>query len=214
MSRPGFFAIILTLLILTGPTHLLAADVPDPPQVEVSFATEGPLSLFCSPAGGGHPFTQAFDPMGNQVDGTLSIILYDNGGVPVPNYPNEDLWLMDFDEDLAICNSGTICDENTDPDGRTYWSNSLSVGGHAEPVGDNRITINVNGWGLDNPDLAEFRINSSDINGDLSVNLLDLTMFSYLYFGPYGYEGDFHWDGVINLADLAAMARTYWTECP
>jgi hypothetical protein len=217
MSRSRFFAIFLILLVLAGSTHLLAADLPDTPYVEVSFATEGPLSLFCAPNGGGHHFTQAFDQAGNQVDGTLTIILYDDmppWGEPVANYPNEDIWLMDVQGDLVVCNRGSICDVNTDANGMTYWSNPLQTGGHAEPVGGNQVAIFVSGWVLESPTLSDFRINSADLNGDLWVSLHDIVLFTEIYFGPYAYEGDFHWDGVINLSDLAEFARTYGAECP
>jgi len=217
MSRPGFSAFILILLVLAGSTLLPAADIPVEPYIEASFATEGPLSLFCSPDGGGYPFSLAFDQAGNQVDGTLTIILYNDyppWGEPVANYPNEDIWLMDVDGDLAACNSGTICDVNTDANGMTYWSGSLHVGGHAEPVGGNQVAISVSGWVLEVSALEEFHLNSADLNGDRWVSLHDVVLFTEIYFGPYAYEGDFHWDGVVNLSDLAAFARTYGAECP
>jgi hypothetical protein len=217
MIRSGFFAFLLILLILAGPTQIFAANIPVEPYVEASFATEGPLSLFCSPNGAGNPFTEAFNQFGDQVDGTLTIILYDDmppWGEPVANFPSEDIWLMDIDGDLAVCPGGSICDQNTDPDGMTFWSNPLLAGHHAEPVGGNQVAIVINGWVLDSPALSDFRINSADLNGDLWVSLHDVVLFTEIYFGPYAYEGDFHWDGVVNLSDLAAFTRTYGTQCP
>ncbi len=217
MSRPGFFALCLVLLIFAGADQLFGADIPVEPYVEASFATEGPLSLFCSPNGEGYPFTEAFDQTGNRVDGTLTIILYDDmppWGEPVPNFPDEDIWLMDTNGDLAVCQGGTVCDQNTDANGMTYWSNPLLLGRNAEPVGGNQVAIIVNGWVLDSPALSDFRLNSADLNGDLWVSLHDIVLFTELYFGPYSYEGDFHWDGVLNLSDIVEFARTYGAECP
>ena len=46
------------LLIMGVPVQIPAANVPLPPYVEVNIATEGPLSIFCTPDGGGYPLTQ------------------------------------------------------------------------------------------------------------------------------------------------------------
>ena len=136
MKRRGLGVLIFTLTILSGATLCAAADIPVEPYVEVSFATEGPLSLCNFPNGGGKPFTQAFGPNGQVVDGTLTIILFDDmppWGDPVPNYPKEDLWLEDLHGGLVSCQGGTIPDENTDEVGMTFWTHPLLAGGHAQP---------------------------------------------------------------------------------
>lgn len=193
------------------------ADIPVEPYVEVSFATAGPLSLVCAPDGGGLPFTQAFDPQGQQVDGTLTIILYDDippWGSPVPHFPHEDIWLMDLHGELALCQEGSLPDQDTDADGMTYWSQPLRTGGHAEPDGDNQLAIFVMGWDLGLEGLAEFRVNSPDQNGDQVVNLSDIALFVSKYFGGYDYASDFHWDGVLNLSDIVYLARSVGAQCP
>jgi len=217
MTRTLFFALLLVLGILVGPTQVGAVDIPTEPYVEATFATEGPLSLFCSPDGAGYPFTQAFNAQGEWVDGTLSIILYSDmppWGEPVANYPKEDIWLMDNEGDLVPCNGGSIPDQNTDAEGMTMWTNPLRAGGHVEPGDNNQVAFFVIGWILEPPTMLDFRLNSTDLNGDGLVNLVDFASFSEMYFGPYEYACDFHWDGVFNLLDLVEMSSTYGAQCP
>ncbi len=56
--------------------------------------------------------------------------------------------------------------------------------------------------------------NSPDINADLTVNLIDLSIFAFDYFGSYSFRSDFFWDGEINLIDLASMTWLIGDTCP
>ena len=58
------------------------------------------------------------------------------------------------------------------------------------------------------------RFNSPDINADLEVNLIDVVLFTWDFFGEYHYRSDFVWDGEINLLDLAVMARSQGVRNP
>jgi hypothetical protein len=58
------------------------------------------------------------------------------------------------------------------------------------------------------------KFNSPDINGDLTVDLSDLSLFAGNFFGAYHHRGDFNNDGIINLSDLAIFATGYQTVCP
>ena len=71
-------------------------------------------------------------------------------------------------------------------------------------------------WGLSGPNVAcclnldtHLRINSPDINGDLTVNVTDLSMFATDFFGAYDYRSDLHWNGAIDLGDLTYFSRAY-----
>ena len=207
----------LALLVLLSGTPLLAADIPLEPYVEASMATPGPLSLFVVPDGEGHPLTRAYNSLGQEVDGTITMTLYDQippWGVPVPGFPREDIWLMDVAGGLASCQEGTIPDSDTDALGVTSWSGALMAGGSAEPGSGNQFAINVNGWILAETMLTQLRANSADTNGDGVVNLTDVAVFSSGYFGPYTYAHDFKWDGVVNLSDLAMLAAAIGAQCP
>lgn len=210
-------AVILGSLVLLIPVFIQAADIPVPPYVEVFFPTSEPMSLFCLPDGGGKGFTEANNGIGETVDGTMTMVLYSEAppwGNPVPNFPREDLWLMDELGQLAICNGGSIPDSNTDANGTTTWTLPLKLGGHAEPGTGNRLFIWVIGWELHSPALDGFRLNSADLDGSGVVNLSDIALFTQGYYGAYDYSYDFRWDGVINLSDLALMASSIGAACP
>jgi len=217
MIKPIHTVVMIPLLMLTGAASMVAAGVGVLPYVEYSIATEGPLSLLCTPDGSGHPMTQAFNPVGQPVDGTITMILYDDTppwGSPVAFFPKEDIWLTDITGSLALCPGGSIPDENTDINGMTSWTGALLAGGHFEPGEGNQLGIMVNGWIPDGAYLPDFRINSADINGDLVVNLSDVALFAMNYSGPYAYTRDLHWDEVVNLSDIAELARAFGTQCP
>ena len=208
---------LLLLLTQTGAAPVLAADIPVFPYAEVSVATEGPLSLLSAPDGSGLPLTQAFDSTGQPVDGTITMTLYDDyppWGNPVAYFPAEDIWLADMTGSLTNCPAGTIPDGDTDANGTTTWTRALYAGGHIEPAGGNQLVIMVMGGNIEGGDLPDFRLNSADLNGDLVVNLTDVWHFTMGYFGPYAYTTDLHWDGAVNLSDLAELARAVGTECP
>ncbi len=212
---PFLFLVMLT--ILAAPRPAWSADIPTVPYVEVFFATQGPLSIFGSPDGSGHPFSQACDQTGQFVDGTLTIILYDDAppwGAPVPNFPREDIFLTDLTGNLVLCPGGTIADANTDADGVTTWSRPLFVGGSAGPDGVNRMAFWVNGWIPESDGLENLRINSADLDGSLNVNLTDVHLFTLDFHGVYRYASDFRWDGTVNLSDVALLAATLGASCP
>jgi hypothetical protein len=50
-------------------------------------------------------------------------------------------------------------------------------------------------------------LRSTDINGDLIVNLTDIVLFTQVLGGEYRSYADFRPDGVINLSDIVAMAQ-------
>lgn len=213
MKRYVLGIFIFGLLILTGPVQMAAADIPPFYSVDVSFATGGPLSLCNVPSGEGKPFAETFGPAGQTLDGTLTVTLYSDG-IPIPNLPKEDIWLEGLEGGLVFCEGRTIPDENTDENGVTYWKHPLQAGGHVEPVDGNEVVIIFFGHSIEDPALSEFRTNSPDINGDLVVNLVDISDFALSFFVAYDYASDFHWDGVINLLDLAILAQAMGAVCP
>lgn len=216
MKRFAVAAVMLPLLT-TGPVPVPATEIPIIPYVEVEIATEGPLSLFCVPDGSGNAFTEAYNQLGEQVDGTLTMTLYSDQpgwGEPVPNYPREDLWLMDTTGNLAVCWEGSIADANTDAFGVTTWSGALLAGGQLDPAAGHSLAVFVSGWILGEMYLTDIRINSSDFNGDLVNNLTDIAMFTQHYFGAYDYAYDLRWDGAINLSDLTLLAESHGASCP
>ena len=156
------------------------------------------------------------------VNATIEVIVQDAAGVPIPNFPNEDIWLecppgVDIPEGdtdvyvgLVPCFGGASADMNTDPDGWTYFQDPFYAGGQS--FGPSRIVINGNGL----PNTVNMGFNSSDINGDGVVNLIDLQTFTADFFDApaYHFRSDFYYDEIVNLIDLPWMARTYGSNCP
>jgi len=205
--------ILIFLALLAGQDYAGPVDVPPYIHVDVSVATEGPVSLFCAPDGSGTPFTEACGPGGTVVDATITLILYDDFGQPVPGYPREDLWLEGTGGGLISCYPGGTCpDAHTDANGTTRWTSPLSAAGHTAP-GEGLVVV-VNGDFPEGGSLPDFRTNSSDINADGQVNLSDVEFFAVDFHGSYDYRSDFLWDGDVNLSDVVFLARTLGAQCP
>ncbi len=113
---------------------------------------------------------------------------------------------------LVTCAGGSIADRGTGPDGQTTFSQPIAGGGHSDLAGDERTLVLVSGMPLEQPGLP-MRFNSADIDGDLHVNLSDVSRFAQNYFVNYDYRSDFTWDGAINLADLSRLASAIAAVC-
>lgn len=213
----------ITTLILFA-CYLITPALADEPvtipviYVEHTVATEGPVSLFNVPDGSGLAFTEAYGPGGAVVDATITMTLFDDypgWGQPVAQFPFEDMWLESGDGLLVPCNGGTCADVNTDQNGVTSWSAPLEAGGRADPDEGGDIYIVINGAVPEGDGhVMDMRMNSPDINGDGEVNLSDIPPFAEDFYGAYAYRSDFVWDGLVNLSDLAELAKAMASSCP
>jgi hypothetical protein len=111
-----------------------------------------------------------------------------------------------------------IADADTDADGNTTISGALFARG---------ATLNgeLLRLDLDDPDLAtvayiaagsglDVRVNSADISGDGTVDLVDIGAFAQDYGGDYAFRSDFVWDGVLDLSDVGRLVEGFSTSCP
>ncbi len=173
------------------------------------------VSLCCFPDGGGKPFNQA-GVMGSDstTDATLHIQLYYEGEL-ITDFPAEDIWLDSTGSDLVSCQGGTICDQKTDDEGRTFWADPLLAGGQCNPDAGDLLVIIVNGDIPLDGQVTNFFLNSPDINGDLAVDLADVGLFSTDYYSlVYNFRSDFKCDGDINLSDVGLLAAAHGSHCP
>lgn len=179
---------------------------------EYSMAYTGPetLTLLIMPDGSGDSFEDATLPYGNTEDATITVTLWDGNYDPIYQYPAEDIWLESRDGGMVPCSGGTIADANTDVNGMTQWVNPLFAGGHSEALTE----VRVNGSPIELTVGVNLSFNSPDINGDLIVNLVDVQLFTGDFFNAYDFRSDFHRDGVINIADIPALAQAYGAGCP
>lgn len=166
--------------------------------------------LFNLPSGNGSDFSQALvKDLGTVIDATITMIVKDPFGVPVPDFPAEDTWLQSGDGGMVPCVGGNIADADTDEFGFTCWANPMSAGGASEDY----CYVMINGYSLNGTPFA-LSFNSADLNGDGTVNLADVGLFSGGYFGDYLFGLDFFADGVLNLIDVGRLATGLGGSCP
>jgi hypothetical protein len=189
----------------------------------VWLAPEGTCILI-SPDGTGPALTAARDVQGHVVDATVQVRLVGlYSGFPVNGFPPEDIWLQ-FDISAGTtqgCVHASNCpgglffaDGPSNSDGWITFSQPLRGGGHSPGV----CWVYLNGYPVYDADLQAFPplamgTVSPDIDGDLTVSLADLSLFSADYFGAYALRSDLARDGVINLADVSVLAAHYGAAC-
>jgi hypothetical protein len=200
---------LLMLLVALLAPQAWATNVPDLDLSIVTVEFTGEASVYVYPDGNGLPLTEAYGEGGVTVDATITLALRFGDDTAVINYPREDIWLETADSGLVLCALGSIPDADTDSNGETTWTQPLKAGGHSQAA----CHVIVAGSALIIPGLP-FKFNSPDINGDLAVDLSDLSMFAENFYGAYHHRADYTNDQIINLSDLAIFAAGYQTVCP
>jgi hypothetical protein len=195
--------LIVTLTVLVA-ASLATADLPDPDLSTATIVTSGGV-LFVRPDGSGYAFDQAHLGNGTVVDATIVLYLVNALGGPWPGYPAEDLWLETTGAGLVHPAGGTIADGPTDAAGQTRWLQPPNAGGCT--VGETVVVL-VGGQPLNQAGLGLAFV-SPDINGDLVVNLADLSLFAAGYTGTHDPCADLFYDGLINLSDLSLFSQSY-----
>ncbi len=199
-----------TALVLVSLMALAASvAVADIPDLDLSTATIGAAAnnsvLYNRINGTGSPFTAARKLVVGQVDATITLTLVNYLGNPLPNHLAEDFWLETSASGIAYPANGTIADGPTNAAGQTQWQQPLNAGGCS--LGETTIVL-VEGQPLNQPGLPLAFV-SADNNGDLVVNLADLSTFAAAYTGAYNGCADVFYDGVINLSDLSLFSQAY-----
>jgi|GEM_PF-5120830 len=186
----------------------------------------GPVSLFSKPDGTGDPMTAAQlwsgipgDPT-ILVDATIGVRLVDGLGNPVVGFPANKITVASQFGGWTQCGSPVLtADGPTDINGLTTISGALFAGGYSGP-GELMLVL------VDSPLLTgtfypgalaglEYSVNSADMNGDLTVNLTDVGLFTLAFYAPgYDYSGDYKWDGDVNLSDIPKLADAVGATCP
>lgn len=206
---------ILTLATAVAALALPAAapaqtkGIPDLSNSYAVTAAPGPVSICNVPDGSGQRLRACYLYGGQEVDARITLTVLDMFDDPVFLYPHEDLWLESADGALAICPGGTVADEPTNIDGETTFSHQLFAGGQG--IG---TVVMINGDALDQEPFA-IDHNSPDLTGDLVVDLSDIaTWASDWATGVYRYRSDLHWDGVLDISDVALLVRAVSATCP
>lgn len=205
---------ILCATLILGSATFAMAGVPD---LALSVAT-GPAEacvLYNLPNANGSPFTDAAAAVGpyGTVDATINMTVNDGLGVPINQFPFEDMWLVSDDGGLVACTGGTAADQSTDALGATLWQNPLAAGGAT--VDNAALTIvMINGAALTSSAGMSIAHNSADINADGLVNLSDVQLFASDFYGAYAFKSDLAYDEIVNLSDIVPLAQAMGGACP
>jgi hypothetical protein len=199
---------VLVYFGLTGPY------APDRvPSLDLSTAvTAAPdtVSLCILPDGSGDGPGEGYLRGGARTPASITVTLLDASGVPVADYPAEDLWLQGSLGSLVLCSGGSIADANTTLDGTTTFSGPLRGGGHLA-TGE-VLQVYVAGAPLSQPGFA-IRVNGCDIDGDADVDSVDFDALNADDSTGYAYQSDFYWDGVIDLSDYILCEEGKGATC-
>ncbi len=216
MQKAAVFAVIAGLV--SAASGASGWTVPDP-YVRVLSRAPVPVTVYTTPAGTGQPLGACSTGGGLLVDGTITIQLLD-ADQPVSGFPAEDIWLesgwtaVDPPTPFAPCPTcGSCADGPTDVDGLTTFSRALAGGGTSIADQGPVLVICVNGDVPPQDPLPGYSIVSPDLDGDLTVGLADLIVFTRCY-GGHERQCDLNWDGNVNLPDLALFSAAYGEVCP
>lgn len=203
--------VCICILISFSASHA-TTNIPDL-SLSVAYMSEvttEEVVLFIVPDGSGSAFPQGqVMGAGTLIDATIKLELMDPYGVTISDFPAEDMWLEALDGGMIPCIGGTIADSNTDTYGKTSWVHPL-LGGGSSTSG---CLVFISGMALTQAPLP-LNFNSPDMNGDGTVDLLDVGLLATAFFGDYDFSADFFADGVVNIADVTRFAQSMGASCP
>ncbi|HEX9641328.1 MAG TPA: hypothetical protein VGB13_08440 [Candidatus Krumholzibacteria bacterium] len=152
---------------------------------------------------------------------TVTVVVLDSFGFPIPGYPFQDIFLFDTvgGAELSLCRAGSYASGNTDGTGTTTIDSAVAGGGWTA----NGLQVYLAGLPLDpivSPPL-DITVASADLNADLAVDLADLVTvpggFANLFLnGSYDFQVDFNGDDVENILDVVRFAELFLSQatCP
>jgi hypothetical protein len=153
---------------------------------------------------------------------TITIVVKDGVGTPVPGIPAADVWLVGCSDGLVLCGGGNgiVADSATNVDGRTTMSGAMSAGG-CDLLG---VSVSVQGVtvtdSLCNILCLEIPAVSPDNTGpggviDGVVELADFSQFGLIYNKPADYDAcwDFNCDTLVDLVDFSYFGLHWGHSC-
>jgi hypothetical protein len=154
---------------------------------------------------------------GGNTDATISVTVKDATGAAVPGIPAADFWLVGCADNLALCGgSGSInASAATDANGQTTIVGSLAAGGQ-----DSGVSVVVQGVILADvnnncdPLCLAIDTRSPDVDGSLTVQLVDFTIFGAAWQpggGTFDDRVDYKCDGAIDIIDFTVFGL-HWTH--
>jgi hypothetical protein len=200
-----FLPLIMTLLIPV----VAFGNIPDITQCSIGTrATEDVSIVICPGCDGYNLATEAQTYGGGVMDATIEVFIRNSAGQGIPGVDPADVYLID--PNVNFCPGGDWADFPTDGSGYTEFA-LPPCGGGCSPNFELGGKVGAEAF-LQNP-IPHIKINSPDANGDLVVDLIDLSDFTSVYYAGATYCMDFYWDGVMNLLDLAEFSQHYGHQC-
>lgn len=195
-------------------------------NVIVSTGLTGPASVFATPNGVGDTLASAQawsgvvgDPT-SEVDATISVQLVDSiTGDPIVGFPAADIGVQaELGGWVQCAEAPLVADAATDASGFTSISGPLFAGGNSAPGELLQVIVNAPNLGtVSYPGGAnglEILVNSSDLTGDLEVDLADFGVFGVAFKGTYAYAADLFWSGQLDLSDFGLFSLAFAVSCP
>ena len=221
-NRLMFLAALLGILVAGFGAALAQVPIAANSNANMPGAT-APVSVMVLPNGTGPQLTNCYYFGGLPANGVITVQLLDAAFDPVPNWPNRSIrinhtpniapnWCPDSWYPPPM-HAPNCADQVTDAGGFTRFSLAYH-GGWWQDRGSQVWVLEATGVWMPIPNDLKMFFNSPDLNGDLAVNLLDVTIFSADLFGPYAYRSDFNWDGDINLLDVIIFSASLGITCP
>jgi hypothetical protein len=152
---------------------------------------------------------------------TISVVVKDQAGAPIPGIPAADFWLMSCtDPGLVLCAGGGAINASaaTDVNGETTIDAAMGAGG-CDVTG---VVVVVQGVVLEdvNASCAALCLPllavSPDIDANLLVDVVDLGLFAQSYTSPpkaYVACLDYNCDNAIDLIDFSLFSQHYLHRC-
>ena len=199
---------LVTLILVLLVPAVVFGEVPDINNCDISTRATEDVSVMICPACDGYAFSEAQTFGGATMDATIEVYIRNNAGQPLDGISAGDIWLDD--PNLVFCTDGNLADFDTDLNGYTEFDMAVCGGGCTQ---DFALGGFLAGTPFNENPLPFLQFNSPDTNGDLVVDLIDLSAFAAAYFVPATYCFDFYWDGLMTLQDLALFSQHYAHEC-
>jgi hypothetical protein len=177
-----------------------------------STASANGCCLYVCPQGDGPTFAAC--------GSIINIHAADQTGTPIAGIPGADVWVEGCLGTMVLCggSGSSNADSATGSNGNTTMSGGIGAGGcdigllvsiQGVIVKDQATNCNTN-------KCLAFQISSPDINGDLIVDIIDLSLFAAGYTSPpkpYVLCYDFNCDGLVDIIDFSIFAQHYLHVC-
>ncbi len=211
--------------IISGAGNVLAQGSPVAQNSTAVLTTTGlnDVSMFLVPNGSGTPFTACYERGGRIISAMITVTLNNALGLPATGVPATDIRLEHWNSPLVWCppfmypppfHAPNLADGPTNAAGQTTFTMSYHGGHWVRNVTYVWVLENTGIWNRI-PTPVNVSYNSTDLNADLVVNLIDVSLFVGFYFaGGYFYEIDYNYDLKNDLIDVTFLAQTIGAACP